>query len=153
MKIEVRAIPPEGITLRAEEDPSRFDLREPGLELISPVDCRFHVRLTGGYLLGRGEITFMGRFTCSRCLEEFNRTITITDFQCRLRIEDSGRLIDLTDKIREAIILALPYKQLCSEECRGLCPICGINLNQGSCDCRTRRPDNPFSQLTGFSDD
>ncbi len=147
MKIELKGIPPEGITRREDEDPALFDLREPGLELNSPVHCRIQARLVSGFLLVKGEISFEVRFTCSRCLARFTRTISVTDFQYRLRIEDPDRLIDLTDKIREDIILALPYKPLCSEECRGLCPTCGVNLNSGSCDCRTQQAGNPFSEL------
>ena len=148
MKIELQGIPPEGIILREDEDPSRFNLGEPGLELNSPVHCRIQADLVGGFLLLKGELSFEVRFTCSRCLARFTRTIFVKDFRYRLRIEDPNRPIDLTDKIRQDIILALPSKPLCSEECRGLCPICGVNLNQGSCTCRTQQTGNPFSVLT-----
>jgi uncharacterized protein len=148
MKIDPRGIPPAGIILREEEDPSFLDLREPGLEFVSPVRCRVEAHLAGGFLLVKGDISVEGRFVCSRCLEKFKRLITVSDFRVRLRVETPDLLIDLTDKIREDIILALPYKPLCSEECRGLCPGCGMNLNQGSCDCRFESPGNPFSSLT-----
>ena len=148
MKIKTAGIPPEGITIEEEEDPARFNLKESGVELISPIRCRVRARLVGQLLLVRGEIVFEGRFSCSRCLEKFNRVVEIKDFQVQIPVTNPDGLIDLTDKIREDIILALPYKPLCSEGCRGLCPICGINLNQGSCDCRNQSSDNPFSQLT-----
>ena len=44
--------------------------------------------------------------------------------------------IDLEQLMREQFYLALPMKPLCSESCRGLCPVCGTNLNKGSCDCK-----------------
>jgi uncharacterized protein len=43
--------------------------------------------------------------------------------------------IDLAPLIAEQVILALPTRPLCSEDCRGLCEQCGINLNREACDC------------------
>lgn len=50
-----------------------------------------------------------------------------------------GPQIDLAIGIREAIILSQPIMQLCKDDCRGLCPVCGINLNTGSCSCQTEK--------------
>jgi uncharacterized protein len=57
--------------------------------------------------------------------------------------------IDLTDLVREQVILALPMKIVCQPECRGLCPICGINLNWGACQCQSRNYESPFASLRG----
>ena len=64
---------------------------------------------------------------------------------CRLeKEEDSGEYIqvddyklDLDELIRTDILLELPTKFLCKEDCKGLCPTCGKNLNEGACDCQT----------------
>lgn len=82
---------------------------------------------------------------CSRCLGEFTAPVTISfaeDFreagQTTGEVDQtvySGEEIDLSELIREAIILAEPLKALCSQDCKGLCPKCGINLNQTTCDC------------------
>ena len=48
----------------------------------------------------------------------------------------SGDTIDLDEILREQIILALPMYPRCTEECRGLCPVCGVNLNQETCNCQ-----------------
>jgi uncharacterized protein len=91
--------------------------------------------------------------TCSRCAEEFDlpsrrrfRYVLApkainehNDFA--LRAEDlefafyQGDEIDLTPLIREQVLLALAERPLCREECRGLCPQCGANLNEGGCAC------------------
>ena len=47
-----------------------------------------------------------------------------------------GPQIDLSIGIREAIVLSLPITPSCRDDCRGLCPVCGINLNKGSCACK-----------------
>lgn len=51
----------------------------------------------------------------------------------------SGTEIDLTEHVREEILLTAPSKFLCEEECKGLCPQCGANLNEGQCACATDR--------------
>jgi len=58
-----------------------------------------------------------------------------------------GDEIDLTDLLQETLLLALPIKPLCQEECRGLCPICGQDLNQALCDCKEERVDPRFAVL------
>ena len=59
-----------------------------------------------------------------------------------------GSKADLTDAVRDALLLELPYRFLCSEDCKGLCPSCGVNLNLGSCTCQEgAEVTNPFSAL------
>lgn len=57
--------------------------------------------------------------------------------------------IELTDAVKEQVILALPVKLLCGPECRGLCPRCGVNLNLQSCHCEPPRNESPFARLIG----
>jgi uncharacterized protein len=56
-------------------------------------------------------------------------------------------LIDVDDLVREQVELALPMSGLCSDECRGLCPECGINLNYGECRCENAQADPRWSAL------
>jgi uncharacterized protein len=56
-------------------------------------------------------------------------------------------VIDLSDDARQTVLLALPLKHLCREDCRGLCPHCGRNLNEGTCDCRETRLDGRWDKL------
>lgn len=91
--------------------------------------------------------------TCARCAEEFAAP---SDRHFRfvlapkavgfgqekdLRDEDlefslyDGDQVDLSPLIREQFLLALPTRPLCRDDCRGLCPKCGINLNHAQCDC------------------
>lgn len=59
----------------------------------------------------------------------------------------AGERLELSEMLREHVILATPMQPLCREDCRGLCPVCGQNLNEGRCDCPPPRPDSPFSVL------
>jgi uncharacterized protein len=58
-----------------------------------------------------------------------------------------GDGIQLEDVIKEQVLLALPPKMLCREDCKGLCPQCGKNLNQGSCRCETKLSDPRWAAL------
>ncbi len=92
--------------------------------------------------------------TCSRCLSLFNCPLNLdiedeyfptTDVVSGMSLplpEEPGRFIidehhilALTEAIRQYALLAIPMKPLCREDCAGLCPICGHDLNQGSCGC------------------
>jgi uncharacterized protein len=58
-----------------------------------------------------------------------------------------GDVIDLDDLVREQIELAIPMARLCGDECRGLCPDCGANLNEGKCACGVEQVDPRWTAL------
>jgi len=76
--------------------------------------------------------------------------------EVELREEDlddsflQGDSVDVLDLLREQILLDLPPKPLCSEDCRGICPDCGAQLNTEACRCPGARPDSPFSGLANL---
>lgn len=113
---------------------------------------------------------------CVRCIEEFRQDIE-GDFSLvarRLRkgeslhdysdydsdkdgtrlifIESDSNVIDIGDFVRDTILLAIPMKPLCSETCRGLCSVCGNNLNYCECECTRDRFDHRFEELSGLFD-
>jgi uncharacterized protein len=58
-----------------------------------------------------------------------------------------GEVIEVDQLVAEQIFLALPVKVLCSEDCKGICPGCGANLNEEACRCRADRGQSPFEKL------
>ena len=62
--------------------------------------------------------------------------------------EESGLLLE--DVVREQVLLSLPDRSLCGEDCKGLCPRCGENLNQAECHCKPETADPRWSALQGF---
>jgi uncharacterized protein len=58
-----------------------------------------------------------------------------------------GEEVDLSPLIREQVLLALPTRPLCRDDCRGLCPHCGVNLNRATCDCRVETLDPRLEAL------
>ena len=94
---------------------------------------------------------------CDRCLETVDRVMSYK-FNHKLAVElnndDSDDYIqapdfkiDIDELVTTDIILQLPSKYLCSEGCRGLCPSCGQNLNNGDCGCNDKQIDSRLEQL------
>lgn len=99
-------------------------------------------------LSARAVFTFDGR--CDRCLAPFSRPYDIPVehvLVATLENEDSDFVLlenyqlPLDDLVQTDILLELPYKSLCREDCRGLCPQCGKDLNEGLCGCTTKTAD------------
>ncbi|MDD5039257.1 MAG: DUF177 domain-containing protein [Dehalococcoidales bacterium] len=105
-------------------------------------------------ILAEGSLCAESEFTCSRCLRLFGCPLTLnieeeyyptTDVVTGNAVSlpdepdcftiDEHHILDLTEAIRQYALLAVPMKPLCSEDCAGLCPGCGHNLNEGTCDC------------------
>jgi uncharacterized protein len=109
----------------------------------------------------RVEVKAGGTFTCDRCLEEFQQDISsgygVMFVSEQDSVEGDGEEVqvispesthvDLADDVRQFVILGLPQKMLCREDCAGLCPSCGSNLNMGKCGCKNDGADSPWSEL------
>ena len=149
MIIDPKVIPVSGVKLVGEEQPEIMDLVDPAIRFPRPIRYEINASLTGGMLLLRGRLETRVLLKCSRCLEEFERDLTVESFFSRKEVEAGEGKIDLTEDLREDIILTLPLKPLCTSECRGLCPICGRNLNRDKCDCAPAGEDSPFAGLDG----
>lgn len=91
---------------------------------------------------------------CSRCLQEYssNLELDISEEVLKSEMEDIEELY-LDDIIVDNIILALPMKPLCSDQCSGICSQCGQNLNEGECDCEDEKTDPRLAELKNFYND
>jgi DUF177 domain-containing protein len=58
-----------------------------------------------------------------------------------------GQALELNDVLREVVLLALPMRVVCSDDCKGICPLCGQNRNQKNCDCRPVTADDRWNKL------
>jgi len=130
------------------------------------------VHLRAAYA-GSGEVVVRGwlgadlRQECRRCLEpvagrlETEVTMTFipgdvagTEEDDEVRLFDPGQgEIDLREPVREEVILAIDPYVVCSPECKGLCPQCGTNLNEGSCDCTWKEPDPRWDVLRNLREE
>ncbi len=104
--------------------------------------------------------------SCHRCLSPFewqlNEPVDVflipeaqspQEEETELELEEldydffDGEVIEIDQLIAEQIFLALPFKALCGESCRGLCPRCGVNLNEEPCRCVGGADKSPFASL------
>lgn len=98
---------------------------------------------------------------CARCLVTVRRSLEVRvdevfrprAAQIEAEPDDSypydGFMVDLLPALRDNLVLALPQRLLCREDCRGICPDCGTDLNETSCNCAAKRSEAnaPFNEL------
>ena len=133
--VPIQDLPPEGLEWRGKipfaaldiNDDERFSfLGSLSFDLrVSPVQTKILVQ---GHLEGR----LRGRCDC--CLNQYEAPVA-TDEVCHSLEVANDAWLDLTEDIREDILVALPNRSLCREGCRGLCPACGGDLNVARCSC------------------
>jgi uncharacterized protein len=104
--------------------------------------------------------------TCDRCNEEYDKILSNTFqvacfFEKPETTEDEINIkyltpeqdkIDISEEVREYLMLSVPMKRLCDEECKGLCPLCGKNLNETKCDCSTGSNTSVWDPLKKLKD-
>jgi uncharacterized protein len=129
----------------------------------TPVSLDVSLEKSNRQIYLKSEISAAGNFTCDRCLEDFEKAISgkmntvyvFSQDDAEKNDGDEIRIIspetmnlDITDDARQAILLAVPLKLLCSDDCKGLCPHCGVNWNQQACKCRdTQETDTRWENL------
>ncbi len=175
MKIDTHHIPSSGLDLvfdtPAEHFPALGDLISKGeCDFDGPTAFRLKAMEEKDFISVRGTVSATLRIACSRCLEIYDHPLK-SDFSltCSNKIpqdihrEDKGEIeltaeqigvlffegdeIDLKDALQEQVVLAIPYRPLCSAQCKGLCSGCGQNLNQSACQCDAKPQDGPFAVL------
>ncbi|HOQ36395.1 MAG TPA: DUF177 domain-containing protein [Acetivibrio sp.] len=124
-----------------------------------PVSFKGRLVNAGGVIKLDGHLVAEYRTNCSRCLKDIESIVRI-DIQEDFIEEDSnktdeqytyqGKYVELDKVIKDNIILNLPVRQICDDECKGFCPKCGVNLNKGKCECSDDETDPRMSILKDF---
>jgi uncharacterized protein len=134
-------------------------------QIEGPIAVEVTVYRAGTDIFFEGHLHARAHTACARCAEEFDidaehpfrfvlapKAVGFKE-ESDLRTEDlefslyEGDDIDLSPLIREQLLLSLPTRPLCRDDCRGLCPRCGINLNRATCGCTEQRLDSRFAAL------
>ena len=133
MKICVKEILKQGLNAERELDPSALGLETSQIHYPSGIKIKACLEKEKDIVYAKVFIKTKEKMTCSRCLEQFDSIFEKEeDFVYKTSNE---HCIDLTDDIKDIIILEYPIRQLCKADCKGLCQRCGANLNQGACRC------------------
>ena len=148
MIIEIHKIDEDGSQYTGAE-PVHLGDSGPGASvwLDGPVAYELNAQLAGQELVVQGTLQAPLAYRCRRCAGKFSTILTISDFLCARQVPEGLERVDLTDDIREEVLLRLPNYPLCQPDCRGLCPQCGKNLNQGPCHCAARPVDGRWAGL------
>jgi len=125
----------------------------------APVTAALRAESVVEGILVTGAVDAMAVLECARCLTDFETAVPL-ERVCELFLasghelpaeedayEISGLEIDLEPLLRDELMLALPLNPLCAPDCRGLCPQCGQNFNEGSCDCTEDDSDPRWAAL------
>jgi DUF177 domain-containing protein len=124
------------------------------IRLIEPAAVKGRVRLAGNEVFVNGHVDTRAQVDCDRCLQpvvlpvsadfaleyitgpqyEASAAAELTEAELSVSVFD-GEAIDVDEIVKEQILLAVPTRTLCREECKGICPECGIDRNTGECKC------------------
>lgn len=176
MKIRVDHIQDKPFSLRTEEPAGSFPVlygMQAGGEctFAGPVLIDITAAREFDHVRVSGRVSTRIEMVCSRCLATYETPLdslftiyfrkatshdTAEEEETELEEQDlisatySGDEIDLTHEIEEQVAMEIPLKPLCNEECKGLCPVCGTDLNQGTCSCPRAQASLKFSALKDF---
>ena len=144
-----------------------FDER---VRVVEPVDVKGKVRLAGAEVFVNGHIETRAQVECDRCLQrvelpvsadfslqyitgseyESTQAAELTEDDLSVSVFD-GEAIDVDEIVKEQILLAVPTRMLCREDCKGICPDCGIDKNTGDCACGTNEVDPRWAALKNLT--
>ena len=166
MRIEVDRLEELGGKFSQAYEVDSLPLDDPDIRLTAPAEVRGRIKRNGNEVELRGELRARVEAPCSRCLKPVELPIQAEfaerfvpavgwreEEQHELQEEDlnlavfDGKGIEIDDLVREELVLAIPAQVLCSDDCQGLCPDCGIDRNTGSCRCGEVHGDARWQKL------
>lgn len=146
--------------IRETVELASINYRQKELGFVEPIGVDITIRNVGDRLFAEGHISGRVMLECSRCLQDFEGDfcLEIEESFCNLDLNRDEedvfqiieRKIDLYPLINQALLLWLPIKELCKVDCKGLCPKCGKNLNEGNCGCEKAAVDPRLKILGEF---
>jgi uncharacterized protein len=177
MKIDLSEIS-QRAGMRVEHDVDQPCLEGADFACAEPVRGHLTFANSGNVLLIDGTVGTTIELPCDRCLEparlpseatveerfpleevlrprlpaeeeeEFDNTLATV-----IHLEAGKPILDLDELLRQQFVMDLPLQILCAADCKGLCPQCGANLNEGECGCEVESEPSPFSRLATLLDE
>ncbi len=167
MIIEIDRLPKKGRKISKDFEFLSVDLIEENAVFLEPVHTELTIKKIGEEISIKGKIKTRLSFTCSRCLVPFEFPIDscfdlvylpeeIEVVKDELDSEDMNRFfyysqkIDLEAVVLEQLNLTFPVKPLCSEDCQGICPVCGKIVKEDHCSCERSDSDPRLEKFKIF---
>jgi len=172
MFLDVKELAVRKIRIRKSYAPGTVDYHTGDFRQVEPLEVRATAELLEGQIRVTGELHTRLEMNCARCLEPVNEDVarefdlfyrplaTMTkEEEERLKLDDTeiaffeGKGLFLADVLAEQVLLALPMRAICRSDCRGLCPQCGVNLNNEECRCEAHVSDPRMAPLARLKQD
>ncbi|HEX8922577.1 MAG TPA: DUF177 domain-containing protein [Pyrinomonadaceae bacterium] len=172
MRIELDRLEETGDSFAHVYEPEEIVLDEEHVRLIEPPTVEGRVRKSGREVRVTGQLSARAEVDCDRCLKTVALPVEaafdvayvpVEDYRAseaaELQEEDlslsvfDGETIDVDELVREQLLLALPARALCGEQCKGLCPTCGADRNTNPCDCQASEIDPRWAGLKAVMSD
>jgi uncharacterized protein len=169
MFLSVKEMELRKIRFKESFQPGQIDFSSEGLEQSTPLEAEGSAELLAHT---DGEVRIQGRYSvemaaqCDRCLggaqfplnaafDLFYRPMSFIAREEEVEIDEGeaeigfyqGGGLELEDILREQVMLALPMQRVCSDVCKGICPVCGRNRNETECDCHLVTGDDRWRAL------
>jgi uncharacterized protein len=136
------------------------------VNLSAPATVNGKIRLAGNEVFVNGHVDARAEVECDRCLKpvelpvnadfeleyitgseyESSAVAELTEAEMSVAVFD-GEALDVDEIVKEQILLAVPTRMLCREDCKGICPQCGTDRNMGECNCETKEIDPRWAAL------
>ncbi len=140
------------------------------IRITEPATVTGKVRLAGNEVFVNGHVETQAEVECDRCLQpvaqpvsadfeleyisdtdyESSSVVELTEAEMAVSVFD-GHGIDVDEVVKEQIVLAVPTRMLCRDDCKGICPECGNDRNQGECSCKEKEIDPRWAALKNLT--
>jgi uncharacterized protein len=169
MVIDLREFDDFPVTVTLEANPGEIAPFTPEVTQVDRVVFSLSIQKSGEEYFCQGTATATVMIDCFRCARPYETDLSeSTDFIIRsdatpkpseagviddedyVYVHGADLIADVTDVVRQTLILAVGLKPLCSPDCKGLCPSCGTNLNERTCQCERNTSDGRWDGLKGF---
>jgi uncharacterized protein len=147
-------------------NPDELNPVDEGVKLTAPATVNGRIRLAGNEVFVNGHVDTRTQVECDRCLKmielpvnadfeleyitgteyESSEVAELTEAEMSVSVFD-GHALDVDEIVKEQILLAVPTRMLCREDCKGICPECGVDRNTGECNCETKEIDPRWAAL------
>ena len=152
--------------------PEQIDPVDERITLTQPAEISGTVKRAGHEVFVNGHVETRVHVECDRCLKpvelpvsadfaleyipgadyESSSTAALSEDELAVSVFD-GEAIDVDEIVKEQVLLAVPARTLCREDCKGICPECGINRNTGDCNCIPNEIDPRWAALKDLASD
>lgn len=147
-------------TFQLNVEPAELDITAADLALKGKVQIEGALSNVGDVLLLEAQLTAVVQRICSRCLQGFTAETSASVVEKYYPVGSVGvesdayvyntDIVDITEPLRESLLLAEPLRVLCKEDCLGICPVCGADRNVRPCGCDTGTIDPRLAALKQF---